>query len=147
MNKAIRTFLLVLMFFICKNIGYAQTANLDSVKVEFAGFGIETFFAVNCEDFDTEFKQEMAVKTFYIQDDLSKFFALIKQFKPQTKQSLDVRGSIIYYYKRKSIKYCFDVFGNFYKDGQLFYNNELLIYVTDKLDRRHPKYLDTLRQQ
>jgi hypothetical protein len=147
MKIALRTSLLVSLSFLWCAVGHAQIRKLDSVKVEFEGFDTETVFDVSCEAFNSTFKATKKIKSFHNNYDLSKFNSLIKEFKPQTKLSFDVRGAIIYYHEKKATKYCFDVFGRFYKDGRLFYNKKLLIYLTDKMYINHPKYLDTLRQQ
>jgi hypothetical protein len=140
MKIAVRTFLLVQLSFLWCTVGYAQINKLDSVKVEFEGFNTETDIDVSCEAFNSVFKSTKKTKSFYKEHDLSKFNALIKEITPQAKRSFDVRGAIIYYYEKKTTKYCFDVFGYFYKDGQLFYDKKLLIYLTDKLYNYHPKY-------
>jgi hypothetical protein len=146
MNIPIRIFLLALTLFIFKNIGYAQVPKLDSVKVEFQGFHTETFYDVSCEAFDETFDDTRRIQTFYKQDDLSKFSTFKQYFKLQKKHSIDVRGAIVFYYKKRSIKYCFDLVGRFYKDEKFYYNKKLLIYISDKLYTNHPKYLDKLRE-
>ncbi|MDP9076855.1 MAG: hypothetical protein M3O71_05490 [Bacteroidota bacterium] len=124
----------------------AQNNKLISVKVEFAGFNIETDVDVSCEAFDGTFKETKTKKNFNNSRDLLKFQSITKEFRQLTKkQSFNVRGIIIYSYGKTIDKYCFDTFGCFYKDGKLYYNKALLIYLTDKLFNKHPKYLDTLR--
>ena len=125
---------------------HGQTHKLDSVKVTFEGFYTETFVDVSCEAFNSTFKDTKKVKVFYNEQDLSKFKLLTAKFKPAKSQSMDVRGEIIYNYGKIPIKYCFTVFGYFYKNGKTFYNKDLLIYISDRFYRHHPKYLDTLRQ-
>jgi len=61
-------------------------------------------------------------------------------------RSFDTRGSITFIYGKASSKYCFNIFGYFYKDGKYYFNKQLLIFITDKISAHHPKYLDTLRQ-
>ena len=126
---------------------HGQTHKLDSVKVTFEGFYTETFMDVSCEAFNSTFKGTKKVKVFHNEQALSKFKLLTTKFKLTKKQSLDVRGEIIYSYGKTAIKYCFNVFGYFYKDGKMYYNKDLLIYTSDQFYRNHPKYLDTLRQQ
>jgi len=117
------------------------------VQVTFEGFDTETFFDISCDAFNSTFKSTKKVKVFHNEQDLSKFKLLIAKFKPIKSQSIDVRGEIIYNYGKTAIKYCFTVFGYFYKDGKMYYNKDLLIYISDQFYRHHhPKYLDTLRQ-
>jgi len=125
---------------------YGQAHKLDSVRVEFEGFGTETPFDISCDDFSRSFKKTKKIKAFYNKDDLSQFELLKKDLKPTTEQSMDIRGQIIYSYGQSSNKYCFTVFGCFYTDGKQYYNKQLLMFISDKMYGDHPKYLDTLRQ-
>lgn len=136
---------LLLSFMLCAQ-SHGQASKLDSVRVEFEGFDTETAFAINCEQFNFSFKKSKKVKTFFNEYDLAGFELFKKNFKPAENQSLDVRGAIIYSYGKKHVKYCFTVFGCFYKDGKLYYNKALLMFISDKISGNHPKYLDTLRQ-
>ncbi|MCO5950569.1 hypothetical protein NAF19_26970 [Mucilaginibacter sp. RT5R15] len=126
----------------------AQNKKLNFVKLEAVSFDIETVFDISCEQFENTFNEhhEKTKNTISNTNDLTKFQSLTKEFKLLTKkQSFDVRGKIEYHYGITIEKYCFDVFGVFYKDGKLYYNKKLLIYITDKLYKHHPHYLDTLR--
>ena len=125
--------------------GQGQTRKLESINVTFQGFDTETFADVSCEDFDSAFKDTKRVKVFHNEHDLSQFKLLASGFKPAKSRSFDVRGNIIYSYNKTTIKYCFDVFGYFYREGKLYYNKKLLIYIADRMYNNHPKYLDTLR--
>jgi len=126
---------------------YGQSHKLDSVRVEFEGFETETVFDISCEQFDFSFKKTKKVKVFYSKHDLSRFELLKKDFKPAKKQSLDIRGKVIYTYGKTPVKYCFTKFGFFCKDGKLYFNKKLLMLISDKIYGNHPEYLDTLRQQ
>jgi hypothetical protein len=137
---------LMLLCFLSNIDCQAQTGHLDSVKVEFAGFNTESFTDVSCEAFDYTFKDTKKIKVFRDEQDLAEFKQLTKDFKQTSKQSLDVRGAITYYYSKKSDKYCFTVFGYFYSIGKFYYNKALLIYLSDRIYADHPKYLDTLKQ-
>ena len=146
MKIAINTVLIMSLSFLYYTKCSAQNNKLDSVKIEFAGFNIETVFDVSCEAFDGTFKGTKTKRSFNNSRDLLKFQSLTKEFKRLTKkQSFDVRGAIVYSYGKTNEKYCFDTFGCFYKDGKLYYNKGLLIYLTDKLFTNHPEYLDTLQ--
>jgi hypothetical protein len=125
---------------------FAQSQQLRSVKIETEGFWTETIFDVSCESFDLSFKETKKCKFFNNPKDLLKFETMMKNFKPSTWKSFDVRGTVTYRYNRAVEKYCFDVFGHFYKDGKLYYNKNLLIAISDKVYNDHPKYLDTIRQ-
>ena len=146
MKIACPIILIVLLFFSWGITCHAQTHKLDFVKVEFEGFDTETVIDVSCETFDHTFKDTKKIKVFYNEQDLSKFKLLTKEFKQTKPQSLDVRGVIVYSYGKTTVKYCFTVFGYFYSNGKFYYNKNLLIYLSDKVYTRHPKYLDTLRQ-
>lgn len=147
MKAIFRLILLMYLSFLLSTVSRAQINKLDSVRVEFEGFDTETFHDVSCEDFKSSFKGTKKTKRFHQEQEVSKINVLMKGMKPATKISFDVRGALTCYYEKKNTKYCFDVWGYFYKDGRLFYNKRLLIYLTDKLYTNHPKYLDTLRQQ
>ena len=144
MKTSLSTILIMLLFELC----FAQKSKLDYVKVESVGFYTETPYDVSCEVFSSIFKDSKKVKTFHDEQELSKFELLTKDFKSYTKnRSFDVRGTIVYSYGKTNTKYCFDTFGYFYKDGKLYFNKKLLIYISDKIYTNHPKYLDTLRNQ
>jgi hypothetical protein len=148
MKIAFYTILIVLVSLLYNTVCRAQVHKLDSVKVEFEGFNTETIADVSCEVFDSAFKDTKKIKGFYDKVNLSQFKSLAEDFKQQKeKRALDVRGTIIYHYGITSVKYCFNVFGYFYKDGKLYYNKKLLIAISDKIYKNHPQYLDTLRRQ
>jgi hypothetical protein len=147
MKKALYIFLFVQVLILKGNISFGQAHELDSIKIEFEGFYTETIADVSCEEFGSLFKETKKVKVIYNEHDLIRFAQLMKNFKPAKSRSFDVRGSIIYNYQKAIVKYCFDKFGYFYKDGKLYYNKNLLIAISDKVYNNHPKYLDTLRQQ
>jgi hypothetical protein len=147
MKIAICTFLLVQLSFLRWSEGYAQINKLDSVKVEFEGFNTKSIADVSCEAFNYTFRDTKKTKRLFQEEEVSKINLLMKEMKPATKISFDVRGALTCYYKKRPTKYCFDVWGYFYKDGQLFYNKKLIIYLADRMYTYHPKYLDTLRQQ
>jgi hypothetical protein len=147
MKFAFYTILIILLSFLGSSKCHAQSPQLNSVKIEFEGFDTETVIDVSCEAFDYTFKNTKKVKVFYDEQDLSKFKLFASGFKQTKPQALDVRGVITYNYDKTAIKYCFTVFGSFYSNGKFYYNKDLLIYLSDKVYTRHPKYLDTLRQQ
>ena len=148
MKISISIILIALLSFLCSNAGHAQKDKLDHVRVEFEGFQTETVVDVSCDAFNSTFKDTKKVKVFNDEHDLSILRLLTKEFTPYSKnRSLDVRGTIVYDYGETTIRYCFDTFGNFYKDGKLYYNKKLLIYISDKIYANHPKYLDTLHYQ
>jgi hypothetical protein len=138
------TLFVLLLTFICK-VSFGQVHKPVSVKIEFQGFDKETFADVSCEDFATSFLKTKKIKVMNDSHDLSRFELLKNDFKEAKNRSFDVRGSITYSYSKASSKYCFDVFGYFYKDGKLYSNKNLLIAISDKIYTDHPKYLDTLR--
>jgi hypothetical protein len=146
MKKALYIFLFVQALVLKGNTTFGQVNKLDSIRIAFEGFNTETITDVSCEEFDSSFKETKKTKAIYNERDLIKFGQLVKNFKPAKSRSFDVRGSIIYNYQKNAIKYCFDVFGYFYKDGKLYYNKNLLIAISNKVYNNHPKYLDTLRQ-
>jgi len=126
------------------NASFGQVHKPDSIKVEFEGFNTETVFDVTCEAFASTFTETKKVKVLCNQRDLSRFELLKKDFKQAKARSFDVRGTITYIYGKILNKYCFDLFGYFYKDGKLYSNKNLLIAISDKIYTNHPKYLDTL---
>jgi hypothetical protein len=145
MKKACYKILFVQALLLNYSASFAQTHKLDSVKVEFEGFYTETVFDIACNAFDSMFLKTKKTKVIYEGRDLSSFESLKTNFKHTKERSLDVRGKIIYHYGKETAKYCFDVFGYFYKEGKLYYNRKLLIAVSNNLYSNHPQYLDTLR--
>lgn len=124
---------------------YSQRKKLSSVKVECGGFFTETVMNVDCNNFRKQLKETMTVKSFTARQEVSEFDSYIKKFKKQVMPiNVDIRGILTLNYKKASVKYCFDVFGRFYRDGQAYQNTKLLSYISDKLYSDHPKYLDTL---
>lgn len=148
MKNIVYILLIVFGTLFIHNKTYSQSHSLNHVKIESAGFDTETIIDVSCEAFAHTFNDgEKKIKNSYNKTDLYHFQSLILALKPvKAKKSLDVRGSITYYYGKTGTKYCFDVWGYFYKDGKYYYNKNLLIYISDKVYSYHPKYLDTLRQ-
>jgi hypothetical protein len=140
--------LFILSVSLLHSYSYGQSSTLNSVTIEWVDFSIETFADVSCESFDKSFKKEKRVKYIFNKADLMEFQALLKGFKSvQNKQSFDTRGSINFIIGKTENKYCFNVFGYFYKNGKYYFNKQLLIFITDKIFiQHHPKYLDTLRQ-
>ena len=128
----------------CSNC-FSQNQKLDSVKVEFEGFYTETVIDVTCDAFNNTFLKTKKMKVVRQKQRLLEFESLRKNFERAKDKSLDVRGKVTYCYRAKAVKYCFDIFGYFYKDGKLYYNKKLLVAIADNLYSNHPKYLDTLR--
>jgi len=124
---------------------YSQNSKLLSVKAECGGFFTETVMNLDCDNFRRQFKETMSVKSFASLQDVYQFNSLIKKFKKQEMPTnVDIRGIMTLNYKKESVKYCFDLFGRFYKDGKAYQNTKLLSYISDKLYSDHPQYLDTL---
>ena len=142
----ISSILLLLSCFVCV-FGCQQKSDLTSVKISAVDFDIETPFDVNCDLFEQSFGKEKKDIVFANKADLLHFQSLLKQFKVVKKlQSFDVRGIVNFYDDDHGEKYCFDKFAYFYKDGKYYFNKQLLIFITDRLYKSHPEYLDTLRQ-
>ena len=146
--KKLILILLILQIFLLPHI-YAngQSSNLNSVTIKWVDFNIESVADVSCEAFDNSFNDgEKKVKFIFNKDDLQQFQSLLNEFKPVKKMgSFDTRGSVNFILGKAQDKYCFNVFGYFYKDGKYYFNKQLLIFITDKIFTHHPKYLDTLR--
>ncbi len=126
-------------------LSFGQTHKLDSVKIEFEGFFTETIIDVPCDAFDYSFKETKKVKIIHDKTQLSLFNTQLKNLQHITNKPLDVRGKITYHYRNSNRKYCFDKFGKFYRNGQVFYNKKLLIAISDILYSNHPDYLNTLK--
>lgn len=149
MKKMIHILLIIQSILLMHHCSYGQSHNLNSVTIKWVDFNIETIASVSCDAFDYTFNdEEKKVKFIFSKADLLQFQSLLNGFKPvKPLQSFDVRGSINLIYGKASNKYCFNIFGYFYKDGKYYFNKELLIFITDKVFTGHrPKYLDTLRQ-
>jgi hypothetical protein len=125
--------------------GFSQSHKLDSVKIEFEGFDTKTFVDVTCDAFNSTFLTTKKIKVVQQKQNLLEFESLRKNFEQARDRSFDVRGKVTYFYGATAVKYCFDIFGYFYKDGRLYHNKKLLIAVANDLYSNHPKYLDTLR--
>jgi hypothetical protein len=137
MKKVIYT-LIIQSVLLLHNYSYGQSASLNSVTIKWVDFNIETIADVSCDAFDNSFNEGKKKV---------KFQALLNEFKPvKNMRSFDTRGSVNFIYGKNSNKYCFNIFGYFYKDGKYYFNKKLMIFISDKIFTRHPKYLDTLRQ-
>jgi len=147
MKKVIYT-LIIQSVLLLHNYSYGQSANLNSVTIKWVDFNIETIADVSCDAFDNSFNEgEKKVKFIFNKTDLLQFQTLLNEFKPvKNMRSFDTRGSVNFIYGKNSDKYCFNIFGYFYKDGRYYFNKKLMIFISDKIFTRHPKYLDTLRQ-
>jgi hypothetical protein len=146
MKKTLYLFLFVQVLILKENVSYGQVHKLDSIRVEFEGFFTETVADVSCEAFSYTFRETKKVKVFSDKHKLSQLQSLMQNLKLlKEKKSFDVRGVIVYIYGKMEVKYCFDTFGYFYKDGRFYFNKNLLIAISDNVYNNHPKYLDTLR--
>ncbi len=130
------------------NYSYGQSYNLNSVTIKWVDFSIETFADVSCEAFDNSFNEgEKKVKFIFNKTDLLRFQSLLKELKPvKNMRSFDTRGSVNFIYGKTSDKYCFNIFGYFYRNGKYYFNKQLMIFIADKIFTHHPEYLNTLRQ-
>lgn len=148
MKKAFYILLLIKSIMLLHNFSYAQSSALNSVKIKWVDFNMEAIADVNCEDFDRFFNDgEKKSKSIVNKADLLYFQSGLKEMKPvKPLRSFDVRGSVNFISGKRGVKYCFNIFGYFYKDGNYYFNKQLLIIITDKIFGHHPEYLDTLRQ-
>ena len=129
------------------NNSYGQSANLRSATLEEIDFSIETIRDINCEELGKFSEKEKKVKFIFNDADLVQLQSLYKAFKEvKPIPSFDVRGSVNFIFGKAHEKFCFNMFGIFSKDGKYYFNKELLIFITNKLYKSHPEYLDTLRQ-
>jgi hypothetical protein len=147
MKKAIHAILITWAVLTMCSTCKSQSDKLEFVKIECQDFDTETFVAISCEAFDGTFTDTEKQAIFHNHQYLETFKSLASGFKLAEQRSFDVRGTIVYGYKKTAVKYCFDKFGYFYKDGKMYYNKKLLIYISDRIYGNHPEYLDTLRQQ
>ena len=147
MKKSILILLILQILLLPHNYTNGQSPNLNSVTIKWIDFNMESVVAVSCEEFDNFNNGEKKVKFIFNKDDLQRFKSLLNEFKPVKKMgSFDTRGSVDFILGKARDKYCFNVFGYFYKDGKYYFNKQLLIFITDKIFTHHPKYLDTLRR-
>ncbi len=148
MKKEIYILLAIQVVLPLHNRSYGQSATLTSATIKWVDFDIETIADVSCDDFENSFKDTYKAKFIFNKADLLQFHSLANNFKPvKNMRSFDTRGSIGLIYGKTTEKYCFTKFGYFYKDGNYYFNKQLLILITDKIfANHHPKYLDTLRQ-
>jgi hypothetical protein len=132
MKKVIYT-LIIQSVLLLHNYSYGQSASLNSVTIKWVDFNIETIADVSCDAFDNSFNEgKKKVKFIFNKTDLLQFQALLNEFKPvKNMRSFDTRGSVNFIYG---------------KNGKYYFNKKLMIFISDKIFTRHPKYLDTLRQ-
>ena len=105
-------------------LSFSQVKNPNSIKVTYVDCSIETFFAIPCHLFETEFPDDRK----YIQiknSEIIKSKAFVKGFTKIKRNHIDTRGKIEYILNGRKYKYCFDCFGVF-TDGIHFYNNSQL---------------------
>lgn len=115
-------------FFILLLVGCASKSpnNIKQANVTAASFRIETPFALNCEQFETNLTQEKqtrAVKG----EDLAELAGVLTKSDTISKTSLDIRGELLITFQdNKNEKLCFNQFGVFY-DGVKYFKNERLL--------------------
>ncbi len=144
MSLRLRFFALYLTATI-SSLCYAQNKQLTLVKIEFQGFDTETIFDVDCDRFHQTFKETMSTRTFTKKSDLVQFQSYRSRFRMIKSCSGDIRGTITFKDGEKSTRYCFDTFGRFFIGNKVYQNINLLSFISDKLYRDHPVYLDTLK--
>ncbi|HEY4198684.1 MAG TPA: hypothetical protein VGM63_24250 [Mucilaginibacter sp.] len=147
MKKVISVLLIIQGVLLFYNNSYGQSGNLNSATIKWLDFNMESIVDISCETFDHTFNDEQKVKFIFNKADLFKLQSLLKKSKEvRPLRSFDVRGSINFIYDNAKDKYCFNIFGYFYKGGKYYFNKSLMILIADKIFKQHPKYLDTLRQ-
>ncbi|RFZ92339.1 hypothetical protein D0C36_12975 [Mucilaginibacter conchicola] len=145
MTRVLYSALITQIFLLSYSLSFGQVHKPDSVKIECEGFDTESFTDVSCDAFDYSFRDSKKVKRIRDKANLSLFNAQRGNFKKTKSNSIDVRGKITYHFGKTNEKYCFDVFGKFYRNGEFYYNKKLLIAIADNIYSKHPAYLDTLR--
>jgi hypothetical protein len=117
-----------LCFFTLLLIGCASKSlnNIKQANVTAASFGIETPFALNCEQFETNLTQEKQTKVVK-GEKLAELSELLTKSDTISKTSIDVRGELLITFQdNKNEKLCFNKFGVFH-DGMKYIKNERLL--------------------
>ena len=127
-RKIIVFALVILTLIILQNDIYAQKSKLLSAKVEYEYFLTESLERVNCNSFYSSFDKSKKVEIFKDNKKLIEISFLMKKFIKKD-ENLDVRGILTLYYKKHKLKYCFDRYGNFEKDGIVYHNKYLLKFL------------------
>jgi hypothetical protein len=105
-----------------------QEVTLDTtIEIHSIPLFTETDSDVPCNThFDKNFANLLILKKINDKKKVVEIEKTFMQFKPQTENSINVRGQIIMLYKNKEKRrICFDRFGDFYEDGRYFTNQEL----------------------
>jgi uncharacterized protein YxeA len=128
MNNREILLVVIVAFFILESNTYGQKNKLISIKVEYEYFSTESFERINCNSFYESFKKSIKTVYFKEKDKVKDLSLLVKHFE-KNKEVLDVRGVITFNYKNQNIKYCFDRYGYFERNGITFYNKKLLDFL------------------
>jgi len=110
------------------NDSYSQKSKLLSVKVEYEYFATESFEKIDCGYFSSSFKKSIKIMIFKKKEHLDTIKVLTKRFLLK-EENLDVRGVITLNYQNKKIRYCFDRFGYFEKNGTTYKNDKLFAFL------------------
>ncbi|RBQ06724.1 hypothetical protein [Pedobacter miscanthi] len=119
------------VLFLCFPAGsFAQKQKLKSVKIEWEDFGTESFVAVSCTQFNSQFKNSKQTRLVKAKAEMQAFDNSAKEFViNEGTNSIDVRGLVTFNYSKVRVKYCFDQFGLFYGKGNYFTDKKLMALI------------------
>jgi hypothetical protein len=119
------------VLFLCFPAGsFAQKQKLKSVKIEWEDFGTESFVAVSCTQFNSQFKNSKQTRLVKAKAEMQAFDNSAKEFViSEGTNSIDVRGLVTFNYSKVRVKYCFDQFGLFYGKGNYFTDKKLMALI------------------
>jgi hypothetical protein len=93
--------LLILTAFYCS----AQDSKITKLKISYLDFDMESFFPINCNDFETQFGKEMKHKVIYDNIFLGRLNHYINKMKPDKKRYIpNVRTKLEIYYSNKKVR-------------------------------------------
>lgn len=142
MKKLILFTLIITVSFPLLSFKVNGTSKIKSVNIQFEGFDTESVFRIDCDRFDGAFRETKKTKLLTGGKDLREVSGLLQCFAKEKNKELDVRGKITINYSGYRATYCFDTFGFFTKDGIVYYNKDLLKFISDKVYGNHPEELN-----
>lgn len=115
------------VLFCSANSSYAQENKLLAVSIERTSADTQTLVAVDCDQFKGMFKNSTKRYSIKAKSAVQNYEQSTKRFIAASEsEKIDVRGIVIFTYRNRKIKYCFDRFGLFYGKGTYFKNQALI---------------------
>jgi hypothetical protein len=129
----IRKVLFGLMFMFLSGSAFAQ--QVKAIFIEWQDFATLTFYSIPCDQFRSQFEETKETKKIVDKASIAKYLTQTKFFSIEKGiEQLGIRGIITFQFKSLKVEYCFDKFGNFYKNGVIYRNDRLFELIKDAIE-------------